>query len=89
MKSSRFHIADGQLVKTSNGEPIPDDEPVIIVRARDHLALPLMKIYRILALVDRCTDWFMNELNRDIAAFEEFKVRYPERMKQPGITMGK
>jgi hypothetical protein len=89
MKSARFHIADGRLVKTSNGEPIPEDEPVIVLRARDHLAVPLLRIYRELAVLDGCNDWFLGEIDRDQKAFEAFAADHPDRMKQPGVTRGR
>jgi hypothetical protein len=89
MKSSRFHIENNQLIKTSNGQPIPDDEPVVILRARDHLALHILRIYREVSIVDGVNDWFLNEQDKTIADFEQFTKEHPERMKQPGITMGK
>lgn len=89
MKSSRFHIEDGKLIKTSNGQAIPDDEPVVILRGRDHLALPMLRIYRILSIIDKVTLYFLAEQDKTIADFEQFAQEHPERMKQPGITMGR
>ena len=45
---SKFHIEGDQIVKTSNGDPIPEDEPLFLIRARDYLALPLLHEGRVL-----------------------------------------
>lgn len=85
-----FHVdTEGYVVKTSNNERIPDDEPVFLFRGRDRLAVPVLLYYRDLAIQDGCNDYMLNRVNTDLVAFEEFKERFPERMKQPGVTRGK
>ena len=86
--NSRFHIENGRLIKTSNGEPIPQEEPVIILRGRDHLALPLMEHYREMCVKDGCNDYFLEEVDKSIEEFRQFKIQYYNRMKQPGVTKG-
>jgi hypothetical protein len=85
---SKFSIHQDEIVKTSNGEPIPHDEPVMIFRGRDRLALPLIRIYRELGFIDGCNDYHNTLIDKQIAAFEEFRAKHPERMKQPSITRG-
>lgn len=87
--SNRFSVDGDEVIKTSNGEPIPHDEPLLILRARDRLAIPLLRIYQQLSIVDGCNDWFLNEQKITIEQFETFADDHPERMKQPGITKGK
>lgn len=87
--SNRFSIDGDEIIKTSNGEPIPHDEPVLILRARDHLAIPLLRIYQQLSIVDGCNDWFLDQQQVTIKDFERFAIMFPERMKQPGVTRGK
>ena len=77
-----------QIVKDSNQTIIPEDEPLILFRGRDRLALKLLRTYREFCVVDGCTDYQLEMLDNRIAAFEEFAQRAPERMKQPGITRG-
>ena len=36
----KFKFTDGRFINRVSGEPIPDDEPVILFRARDIHALP-------------------------------------------------
>jgi hypothetical protein len=91
----KFHIEaategepDIRIVKTSNGEPIPDDEPLILFRARDRNALAMLHKYRELCEADGCNEFQMEGINNRIAAFINFAMDHPERMKQPGITRG-
>lgn len=86
---TKYHIENDTIVKTGNGVPIPEDEPLILFRAKDRLALPMLYAYREICAADRCTDFHMRGLNELITRFEEFRVAHPERMKQPGCTMGK
>lgn len=87
--SNRFSVDGDEIIKTSNGEKIPHDEPLLILRARDHLAVPLLNIYRQLSIVDGCNEWFLNEQRITLGEFELFAREHPERMKQPGVTKGK
>jgi hypothetical protein len=85
-----IHLEDPriQIVKTSNGDVLPDDEPVILIRARDHLALTLLNFYRQLSIEDGCNDFHLNGVDEVIRKFADYANKRPERMKQPGITRG-
>lgn len=84
----KFAIEGGRIVKKSNGEVIPEDEPIMILRARDHLALATLKFYRDLCIADGCTDYQLEGCLNRVEAFNKFAREHPERMKQPGITKG-
>lgn len=84
----KFHTDGNQIIKTSNGDVVPEDEPLIVFRARDYLALPLLHYYASLSRLDGCTDFHLDGINNRIRAFEQFQKEHPERMKQPGITRG-
>lgn len=71
------------------GVPIPEDEPLILFRARDHNALDMLRFYRARCEADGCTGFHMRGIDNRIEAFEAFAVEHPERMKQPGVTEGK
>lgn len=74
---------------TVNGQAIPlDEEPVILFRARDRLALPVLLAYREMCVADGCTGYQMQLIDERIAEFQRFTVEYADRMKQPGITRG-
>jgi len=76
-----------RIVKTTNGQPMPDDEPRILFRGRDKLALPMLKFYRELCVKDGCTDYQLESMDSMIAEFEQFATE-STTMKQPGITKG-
>ena len=84
----KFHIDGERIVKTSNGDEVPADEPLILIRARDYLALPLLCYYADLSREDGCNDFHMNGIAKVIEEFQRFETEHPERMKQPGITRG-
>ncbi|SFR86876.1 hypothetical protein [Sphingomonas jatrophae] len=78
----KFAFRNGQFVNRISGEPIPPDEPIIIFRARDHHALPVL-----LAYLSMVRDPHHQQAVHDrIAEFEAFAREHPERMKEPGIT---
>lgn len=89
MRDNKYHIADGQLIKTSNGQPVPDEEPVFILRARDALAITTLEVYKQLAEEDGTVpEEHINGVQEKIDAFRQFRVQYYDRIKAPGITRG-
>jgi|SRR6267378_319680 len=78
----------GDIVKRSNGEIVPVDEPLFLIRARDRLAVAALEAYRVLSQKDGCIDYHFEHLDKDIEAFKRFRDEHPERMKQPSITRG-
>lgn len=76
------------IVKSTNEQSVPDEEPLILFRGRDHLAIPLLAYYAQLCKIDGCNDFQMDSINRVALRFREFAEQYPERMKQPGVTRG-
>jgi hypothetical protein len=73
----------GYLVNRASGERIPDDEPVIIFRARDVHVIPMLQVY-----TSSCRD---PEHRVAIATrmqdFAAFRSRFPERMKEPDTVI--
>lgn len=85
-----FHVDEHyRLVKTSNDQPVPDDEPLVIIRGRDRLAIQALEYYRSLAVADGCNDYMLARIDTDMKLFYAFRDEHPERMKQPGVTRGK
>jgi len=85
---SKFHIESDSIIKTSNGEVIPEEEPVFLLRARDYLALRLLQKYRRMCVSDGCTDYQLSGVDASIERFSDFTLKFNARMKQPGITRG-
>lgn len=84
----KHHIEGGKIIKTTNGTEVPESEPTILFRGRDHLALPMLEHYRELCVEDGCTDYQLESMDKMIAAFEKFAEENPKTMKQPGVTRG-
>jgi hypothetical protein len=85
----KHHIDEkGQIVKTGNGVPVPDNEPLILFRARDRLAVPMLLYYRQLCADDGCNDFQLGQIDALLAGFKAFAVENPDTMKQPGVTRG-
>lgn len=69
----------GKLYNRNSGNVIPDDEPVMIFRARDRHAAKAIQYY-----LSLCSD----ENHKDVVAgrhadFARFAVEHPDRMKEP------
>lgn len=84
----KFHIEGDKLIKTANGEEVPLDEPVFVIRGRDRLAVQALLHYKQLSQEDGCNDYHFDKLNAEIKRFVDFSRDHPERMKQPSITRG-
>lgn len=85
----KFHVEGDQLIKTANGEVVPLDEPVFVMRGRDRLAIRALEFYKKISQEDGCNDYHFEKLEFEIVRFKKFSEEHPERMKQPSITRGK
>jgi len=85
MNDGKFRLA---LVKMSNNEVIPDDEPIFILRARDEQAVKTLKFYHEVCRKHDCNDHHLLGIEIAIDRFIQFATDSPERMKEPGITKG-
>ena len=82
----KFHISGSRIVNMTNGQEIPLEEPLFLIRARDYLAIPLLRHYASISGSDSCTDHHMSGIAKAISEFETFRDENQEKMKQPGIT---
>ncbi len=84
----KFHVEGDEIIKTTNGEALPDDEPLFLFRARDRLALRALWAFEEASQRDGCNEYHMKGIWAAISKFTEFREKHPDRMKQPGITGG-
>ncbi len=70
---------DGRIVNRATGKPIPDDEPIFILRAKDMNATHALHAYWE-SLDDEA---HAAEVEARMEAFDAFAEAHPERMKQP------
>lgn len=70
---------DGKLINRTTGKAIPDDEPVMIFRAKDTKAMFALNAY-----LDVCNDKAHRAtIKRRIADFTDFAAANPELMREP------
>jgi hypothetical protein len=82
----KFKFENGRFVNRVSGEEIPDDEPVIIFRARDIHALPVLWHYHGCLMTEGGDLHHIQAVLDRIEEFKFFKLQNPSRMKDPGIT---
>jgi len=75
----KYKIQDNKLVKRDGEVPVPDDEPLFVLRAQDRKALATLSYYIALLDILEHKSEVMNSIN-DFRAFQE---KHPERMKEP------
>ena len=81
---AKYAIENGWIVKVKDGAPLPEDEPLVLFRAQDRQALPMLYLYRQLCASACCSQEHIAGIGTLIWAFERFKECHPARMKQPG-----
>ena len=86
MNDLKYVPIGDQIVKRSTGEPIPEDEPVFMLRGRDILAIATIRVYLSAALAYPCTEEHCQAVERVLERFYEFRKLHRDRMKEPGIT---
>lgn len=70
---------DGRICNRATGKPIPDDEPIFILRAKDMHATTAMVAY-----LDELTDpEHRAAVQARIEAFEDFAEKNPDKVKVP------
>lgn len=70
---------EGRLVNRNSSKPIPEDEPLFVLRAQDINSLPTLMAYLVL-----CEDLtHCAEVTKCIKDFQNFANQHPERMKHP------
>lgn len=80
----KYDFRDGHVFNRASGEMIPEDEPVMVFRARDIHALAVIEFYRVL-LNDQEHQEAVLRRRYD---FSNFRRRHPDRMKEPDTDLG-
>ena len=79
MHERKYKIKEGRLVKRDSEVPIPEDEPLFILRAKDRKALSAMVAYNMIC--DNLTH--KESVTNSINDFRDFQEKHPERMAEP------
>lgn len=75
----KYDVRDGRIVNRRTGEPIPDDEPVFVLRAKDRRALRALIAYYA-AITD---PGHAKAIAARIEDFRAFSRAHPKRMQEP------
>lgn len=75
----KYKVQNGRIVNRQSGNVIPDDEPVIILRARDVYAAPLLRDYA--NKLPKGTH--RQAIETRAQQFENWAADHPDRMKEP------
>lgn len=70
---------DGRICNRATGKPIPDSEPIFILRAKDALASAALAAY----LAEITDVDHADAVQERIDAFDAFAAAHPELLKQP------
>lgn len=81
MNDPKFQIVDGKLYSRDSGL-VPDDEPVFVLRARDHHAAAAIRHY--MQLVGNVAHGAA--VHKRLVDFELFAADNPHRMKEPDTS---
>jgi hypothetical protein len=68
-----------RIMNRETCEPIPDDEPIFILRAKDKNAALAIAYYKKLCANEK----HQEDVNRRLHDFVEFAHNHPERMSEP------
>lgn len=78
----KFKFEGGKFINRVSGEAIPEDEPVILFRARDRHAVEVLRYYRSLAQDEHHKQAIVDRIDE----FMAYARDHEDRMKEPGIT---
>jgi hypothetical protein len=73
---------DGRVINRATGKPIPDDEPIFILRAKDVHATAALAAY-LSAITATTEPEHVSAVQRRIDAFDAFAAAHPDLVKQP------
>ena len=79
MQEPKYRFKNGRVIKRASGEAIPEDEPVMVFRARDVWARHAIAYYAQLVRDEHHRDVVLARVND----FGRFANEFPERMKEP------
>lgn len=73
----------GDITKL-DGTPVPEDEPLILFRAKDKLLIPLLEHYQQICSQAGSLPKHMDLLQKRIDEIKKWQAEHPERMNFPG-----
>jgi len=79
LQERKYTVLAGRIVNRATGKAIPDDEPIMIFRAKDSQAVHAIQFY-----MDLCSDvTHKNVIDGRIRDFVAFQNKHRDRMSEP------
>jgi hypothetical protein len=75
----KYDVRDGRIVNRRTGQPILDDEPIFVFRAKDRRALTALTAY----YAAITNPEHAKAVAVRIESFKAFAAAHPERMREP------
>lgn len=72
-----------EIVNRATGEVLPEDEPLIVFRAKDSTTRNLINHYRELCMEHGSPRAHIDRIDSTLRTFEQFAADFPDRMKTP------
>ncbi len=91
----KYAISDGKLVNRQSLQPIPEDEPLFILRGRDKLAADAIGFYLIAVegAIEKAgrigSASHIRAVELRLNQFRDFAKAHPDRMHLPDTTLTK
>jgi len=85
MNAGKYKIVGDKIVSKDTGEPIPDDEPIVIIRARDVVSKKAIGFIRAMYERNDIPLEKLAGLRERIEAFHEWQIANPDKLKIPGV----
>jgi len=82
-QESKYDCVGGKLINRKTREPIPDGEPVFILRAKDRKASAALFYY-----MNLCENGaHVNLIRQRLSAFRDFEFHHRDKMGEPDTAL--
>lgn len=78
MNDPKYEIRDGKLWHRLGGYAVPEEEPVMLLRGKDPVALAMIRIY----LQSGVDEGHAQSATERLEAFAAYQAKYPARTRQ-------
>ncbi len=78
MNDPKYGIRDGKLFHKQGGYDVPDEEPVMVLRGKDPVALAMIRLY----LDSGVDEGHRASATERLEAFAAYQKKYPARTRQ-------
>lgn len=85
--TDKYYVEGDQIYK-SNGDLVPEDEPLFLLRAKDIVSIPTLRAYLDMCVSRHCNTEHLYDINTIIKKFADWQEKNKDKMKIPNITKG-